>query len=111
MAHFVTGLQPALMESAHRSPHQGHSTPSHQGHFPPAHQGHHPPSHTPHPPKPKPPTSIELHHVQAPSEVSFNKYCFFWGGFSLDIPNRDFEDHGFPSRALAQVQSSRGLTL
>ncbi|KAK6645089.1 hypothetical protein RUM43_001365 [Polyplax serrata] len=44
MAHFVTGLQPALVESAHRS-HQGHMTPGHQGHAMPAHQGHVPPMH------------------------------------------------------------------
>lgn len=76
MAHFVTGLQPALIESAHRQSHQGHSTPSHQGHYPPAHQGHHPPLH-PHT-KPKPPTSIELHHVHPPTEVSFINIGFLY---------------------------------
>lgn len=75
MAHFVTGLQPALVESAHRS-HQGHTTPAHQGHTPPAHQGHHPPMHqgTHHHGshqylKAKPAGNVELYTIQKAGEV------------------------------------------
>ncbi|KAL0281449.1 UNVERIFIED_CONTAM: hypothetical protein PYX00_002432 [Menopon gallinae] len=67
MAHFVTGIQPALLESVHRTSHQGHVTPAHQGHYPAAHQGHHPPSHQHS--KPKPPGSIELHSVHHVAEI------------------------------------------